>query len=399
MPPLTRITTLLSGHALTALAALVRNLVLARLLGPQDYGLAITLVVLVAAAEMTTTLGLPQLIVSHAKGGTRAFQATLHGLQIMRGILGAVMILLVAQPLAMALDAPGAADTLRTAALVPLILSATHLDMARAQRHRKHRPQVLVLAVPAVLSLLVLLAIVNWKTGPEVMIYLLVFQATATMIISHLVARRAYRFQIEGLYTSIAFKYGLPLAANGVLLFMVLHAEKLISGSVLGLSDMGLLAMGGTLTMTPALILARSFQAYHLPRLRKGGVASQVLAQGVILGVALAVTLSLIAPLVLPIVGVRFEAILPLLPALSCLAALRVPKSALATLALAEGRTYLPILANIPRLLAAPIVWVALSRGGSIETLITIAISAEFLGLCLGAWARREKFSPMRPFA
>ncbi|SDW75717.1 oligosaccharide flippase family protein [Litoreibacter albidus] len=377
-----RIATLLSGHGITAAATLARNLMLARLLGPEHYAIAVGIAILVAGAEMVTTLGLPQFIVSHERGNTRKLQAALHMVHCARGVVGAGLVLLCAAPLAQLLNTPSAAPAFQSAAAVPLILGLIHLDPYRAQRHQIHMPQILTLCVPAAVSLLALGPIIALNDGPESMLYVLLLQACATVLTSHATARCRYRFAFTPAITAHAVWYGLPLALNGALMFTVLHAEKFIAGARLGLEEMGLLAMGFTLTLTPALIGARCLQAYHLPRLRQK--SDNALGASFLLGASLAAFLALTVPLAVPALGAGFTPLVTLIPLLSCLAATRLPKSALSTAALAQGRTYLPPLANLPRLLMAPIIWLTLSHGGSVQSLLSLAVLAEGIGLLVG---------------
>ncbi|TDT73657.1 O-antigen/teichoic acid export membrane protein [Litoreibacter halocynthiae] len=389
-----RIITLLSGHGLASLSTLARNLVIARLLGPQDYGLAVALVLLAAAAEMGTTLGLPQLIVSHKHGAGRKFQGVLHSVQIARGLLGAVMVLFCAAPLANLLGAPEATSLLRWAAIVPLVLGFTHLDPFRAQRHRKHLPQSSVLAIPALLSVAAIWPVSAWQSGPRIMLSLLLVQAFASVAVSHLMSRRRYRLSLQSSQVRQVLRYGLPLMGNGILLFAVLHGEKLVAGAGLGLAEMGLLAMGFALTLTPALILARSFQAYYLPKLRQDQIP--VLGLSALLGGSYLVAVASLAPLLIPLLGSGFAELTSVIPLLACLAALRLPKSALAIAALASGRTHLPAIANLPRLLALPIIWLSFGWGGGIETLIRIAILSEITGVGIGILLARTTPFPTR---
>ena len=392
-----RIATLLSGHGFSALATLARNLVLARILGPEHYAIAACVIVIIAAAELGTTLGLPQLAISHKQGASRHFQATLHAVQLTRGILGACLIFVSASPLAHMLDASEFTPILQSAALVPLILGFTHLDPYRSQRHHNHLPHLLVLCIPAGISLIALWPVSLMQLGPTAMLYLLLLQACVTVGTSHLVARRQYALRFQPQLVAIILRYGLPLATNGLLIFAALHAEKLIAGAQLGLADMGVLAMGFTLTLTPALVCARSFQAYHLPKLRSSG--GSILGVSLLFGASLATTLAALVPLGLPILSESFSGLGALVPILSCIAAMRLPKSALATEALAKGRTHLPAFANIPRLLAAPIIWIALSKGGTIETLLAIAALAEVVGLGVGIRMGQSAPLPVKDLA
>lgn len=371
---------------------MARNLVLAHLLGPEQYGTAVTLVIITAAAEMLTTLGLPQLIISHKSGAARSFQANLHVFQLARGVVGAGIVFLSAAPLANALAAPDLTSILRYAAVIPLMLGFIHLDPYRSQRHQNHLPQIAVLSLPALMSLGLLWPLSLVQSGPKLMLILLLVQAATTVAVSHLVSARRYRLGLRLPHIPQVLRYGLPLAVNGVLMFGVLHAEKLIAGVHLGLQNMGVLAMGFTLTLTPALVSARSFQAYNLPKLRAHG--GSVLGVSFLLAAWLLTALALILPLTLPLLGDGFHPIAPLVPVLSCIAATRLPKSALATAALAKGHTSLPALTNLPRAFALPIIWAVLAQGGTVEDLLTIALVAEVAGLGVGAYLAGKMVHP-----
>ena len=63
---------LLSGNIFGSLMLLVRNLVVARLISVEDYGIAATFAISMAIVEMITALGLHQLIVQDSKGNDYA---------------------------------------------------------------------------------------------------------------------------------------------------------------------------------------------------------------------------------------------------------------------------------------------------------------------------------------
>ncbi|WP_298259260.1 oligosaccharide flippase family protein [uncultured Litoreibacter sp.] len=387
-----RIATLLTGNGLSAAFTLARNLVLAHMLGPAHYGMAIAIVILAAAAEMLTTLGLPHLMISGKGGAARRFQSDLHFLQMTRGIAGAVIIVTCASPLAQAFGNPEFAATLQLAALIPFTLGFIHLDHFRAQRHQHHLPQILVHTIPAALSFALIWPL-SWLQGSlNIMLQVLLLQACTTVAVSHLVSTRAYRITLSQSSLRRALRFGLPLAVNGVMMFAVLHSEKLVAGARLGMSDMGLLAMGITLTLTPALISARSFQAYHLPKLRAGG--GSIIGVSLLLAASLASGVAALAPMIVSWLGVQFLPVVGLIPILSCTAAMRLPKSALATAALANANTSFPALANLPRLLAIPVMWWALSYGGGLEAILVIAFAAEVSGCVIGAYVART-FVPL----
>lgn len=378
---------------------MARNLCLARIIGVDAYGSAMAIVMALAIVELVTHLGIPQQIVSRPDGARRHVQACLHGAQIIRGCVGGAAVLAIAYPLADFLGTPGLGWMLATSALGPVCLGLSHLDPFRAQRRHFHGPQVLLLIGPSALSLLALWPASLRTQGAELMLVLIGVQILSSTALSHFLARRPYRIKFERFQTLSLLKYGIPLAGNGVLLCAVLHAEKLIAGHIIGISALAFLAMGAALTMTPSLTIARSFQAYHLPFLRRSTQTPEsaylIMVRGCMTGAALAIVLAICTPFALEFLGTSFAQITQLLPVFIALACLRLPKSALATIALATGRTHIPMLANTPRLIALPVVWYTTQSGGGLIDMLGIALIAETLGLLAGLVAsRRELDAP-----
>jgi len=217
------------------------------------------------------------------------------------------------------------------------------------------------------------------------MLGLIAVHSCSQLALSHVLTRRRYKAQFDKEKALTCLKYGLPLAGNGIVLAFVLHYEKAIAGHFFNLETLALLAMGAALTMTPALTAARSFQGVHLPVLRRvPDRSSQIMARACNLGAGIAIALALLAPWVLGVLGTSFAPAFALLPLLIVLAALRLPKSGLATIAMAQGRTKLPLIANVPRLISVPIIWTVASGGGGVLDILLVAAIAEAVGLALG---------------
>ncbi len=72
---------------LNAILMMVRNLLVARLISLQDYGLASTFVLAVTIVEMMSALGLQQQMVQSKQGDEPYLQASLQGFQAFRGVI------------------------------------------------------------------------------------------------------------------------------------------------------------------------------------------------------------------------------------------------------------------------------------------------------------------------
>ncbi len=382
---------LLSGNGGVALLTLARNIFAARLIGLEDFGIAVSFAILLSVVEMVTTLGAQQMIVQDANGHQEDVQASLHFVQLSRGILGALLIYACAEHAARFMGTPEVTWAYKTLALVPLLSGLIHMDAWRYQRAQRFAPLVCIQVAPALLALLLVWPLYIKFGDFRVLLIATVVQAAGGLVMSWLVAERRYFVGLNREHLNGIVRFGWPLALNGVLLLGVFHGEKLIVGYLQGPAPLALLAMGFTLTLTPALILGRSLQSYALPILvsKRGdpyaldAAATTIIRLCLLAGLALAATLLVVAPVIPLALGDDFAPVLNLMPMLAVLHGLRIARAGVSAVALAIGTTTNAALGNVPRILALPIIYYLLKDGGMLPSVLWVAAAAEAAGLCL----------------
>lgn len=398
---------LLSGHAASSLLLLVRNLLIARMIPVADYGIAATFAVAMAVVEMASALGLHQQIVQDKRGADPAFQAALQGFQLLRGAASALGLFLIAYPLAAFMGIPEIAPAYQLLALVPLLNGLVHFDIHRMGRDLRFGPGLLAAVLPAGLSVLALWPLAQWFGDWRVMLYALLIQGAVQAAISHLLAETPYRLALRREVMAGALRFGWPIWVNGLLLFAIFNGDRIIVGREMGMAPLALLSMGLTLTLAPALVFERAAQALFLPLLapaegaRAGALARMTLEAHLAFALMLVVaTLWLGPPLLALILGAKYAALAPLLPALAVQQALHVAKHGSSPLAVARARTDVTLITSLPRVLAlAPAAWIALEGGGLLAVIAT-GIAGEALGLALSLWLSRKVFAvALRPLA
>jgi len=117
---------LLSGNAGVA----------AHIIGAEQFGIAASFAIVVSAVEMATTLGAQQLVVREHDGDTPAFQAWLHSVQLVRGLLGGLLIFACASPVALFLQVPDAIWAFQWLAVIPLLPAAFALLLIWPLQHK-----------------------------------------------------------------------------------------------------------------------------------------------------------------------------------------------------------------------------------------------------------------------
>ena len=258
---------LLSGNAFASLLLLVRNLVVARLISPEDYGIASTFAISMAIVEIIANMGLQQLIVQDKDGDDPKLQAGLQGFQVLRGAFSTVFLFAISHPLAAFLGVPEVAWAYQILAIQPFLLSLYHFDMHRLRRQMRFMPSIMVDVMPALLSLLLVFPLVKFIDDYRLMLWALLFQAGVGLITSHWVAERKFELTLQRDIVKRSIVFGWPLFINSALLFVMLNGEKLVVGRELGMVPLAMFSMGFTLTLTPTLVVARATQAFFLTQL------------------------------------------------------------------------------------------------------------------------------------
>lgn len=380
---------ILSGNAAASVLLLARNLIIARLITVEDYGIAATFAIAMAVVEMMSALGLQQQIIQAKDGDDPHFQAALQGFQLLRGVIAGAILFVSAGAIARFLNIPDVAWAYQVMALVPVFNALQHFDIHRLNRQMRFWPVVLTGAVPALLSLALVWPLYLYFGDYQVMLWAIIAQIALMMVVSHLVAERPYRLAFDPAIMKQSLIFGWPILINGVLMFGVFNGDKLIVGRLMGMETLAIFAMGITLTLTPTLVMAKSLNNFFLPQLSKLGGTSDprfqklgtvTIEATLFMGLALVVGTVLVGqPLVYALLGEKYAALLPLLTGFAIMQALRVFKAGPAIVAMAVGQTDNAMYANIARIAALPVVWIVAQSTDALIWIIVVGIAAELL--------------------
>ncbi|MFK7751026.1 MAG: oligosaccharide flippase family protein [Sedimentitalea sp.] len=393
---------LLSGNAFGWLFLFARNLVIARLISVEDYGIAATFALSMAVVEMASGLGVQQLIVQDKNGEDPDFQAGLQGFHLLRSVISAVFLFAMAHPIALFLGVQDIAWAYQVLAVIPLLRGFEHFDMHRLNRQNIYYPILLHTAVPAVISLATVWPLNHWFGDYRVMLYAMLVQWSLGVVVSHAVAKRSYRLSFARDIIRQCLQFGWPILISNVLLFFVLQGDKAIVGRELGMESLAIFAMGVTLTMVPVLIVAKSLQMFFLPRLsaaqddpvRFQHLTMAAMQASLLSGLLLiAGTMVLGAPMIWLLLGDKYSALIPLIVWLAIQQATRSFKVGSTIAALAQKHTSNAMIANIVRLLVLPAVWYVAATGGRLEWIVMISIVGELMSYFTSLWLVRNRLN------
>ena len=175
----------LVGYAAAQVLRLVSNIILARLLFPEAFGTMAILQTVLLGVTMLTDVGLSMSLIRSRNGDDPQFLNTIWTLQILKGLLVLVLLVVIANPVAHFYNNESLAPMLAVIGLVALIgsLKSTKIDTATRNLQAK-RITVIELASQA-LTLLTTACLAWLLKSPWALLLGNVFYALCRTVLSH----------------------------------------------------------------------------------------------------------------------------------------------------------------------------------------------------------------------
>jgi len=377
------------GQAVSQVCSLTRSIIVARLISPNDFGIAATFAMTFYLVELMSNLGMENLLIQAEDGNEPRFQGTVHLLLVLRGSINAACIFLLAGPISSLFGAPEARWAFRCLALTPFIRGLNHLDTVRFQREMRFKPAVAVDAASSIVVTLLALPICLWRRDYSAMLWILVLQAAASRIGSNVAADRPYRWAWDAAIARRVLTFGWPLLVNSLLIYIILQGDRFVIGaakrlfahSTYTLADLGVYSIAFAMTMAPASVVTNISNSIFLPMLsRLQNIMPEFerryayCTQSIALVVAL-IAIPFIAAggwLVIVIYGAKYALAGSFIGWLATMWALRTLRVSPTVAAMALGDTRNAMISNIARTVALAGVLLTAATGGG---LIWIAVS------------------------
>lgn len=223
------------------------NLVLAWLLVPEAFGIASIITTVIIGMMMLSDVGIYDSVVRNEKGEEKEFCSTAWYMQIGRGVVLYLIILIVAPLLARFYEVPELTSYLYVAGLALVLFSFKSIYMSVLQRRMDVLPELKLELIAQVVtaSSTVLIA---WLTGSIwALVVSHVINGFTLALVSHFFTPRTfYRFEFVKEYFWEIVHFGKWIYFGTLATFMIEHADKLILGKIGSLSELGVYQVGFT---------------------------------------------------------------------------------------------------------------------------------------------------------
>jgi PST family polysaccharide transporter/lipopolysaccharide exporter len=242
---------------------LLRLLILARLLGPEDFGLlAISMIALDVLLKVTDTGMVPALI--QHRSIRRSHYDVAWTIGLLRAALVAVAIIAAAPWLAMAFEEPRAAGLMRLLAVVPLLQGTMSIRLVDLHRSLRFRGLATVAMIEAVVNSAVAIALAP-ALGVWTLAIAPVVAAAAQTVASYLLAPYRPRLAFDGEGFGSLLAYGRWIFLSGVIAVAGSSLLQLVIARQLGAFELGLYFMAARLAFLPSSIGSEVLGAVTFP--------------------------------------------------------------------------------------------------------------------------------------
>lgn len=375
------------ANLLASFFSLLRNILLARLLGPENYGVGAVFVLVLTFLDMASSLSLDRQIVQSKKGYDKKFIDNVHFAEFIKGLALAILMYLGAPFYSDLLGVKDIQWAFELLSIVPLVRGVRNWGIAVEQKDSRFKSTVFVEVIPQLLSLIAIWPLCFFIDDYKIFIYITFIQTTVLVVISHLATKTSYGLRFDREFSKSIISFGWPLLLNGLLMYLFLQGDRVLVSRYYGLEMLGYFSAAFSLSIMPVMIIGKVFNTLFLPLLSSGGRSAQVYTDLLVYScgiVSLLYAAFLYAAgtyLYLIIYGDEFFEGAYLLSLIGYAHALRIMRVAPAVIATSCASTKSILYSNLIRGVGFIIAIVIAMQGGEITWIIVSAALGELLAL------------------
>ncbi|MCX7396094.1 MAG: oligosaccharide flippase family protein [Planctomycetales bacterium] len=398
---------LLAGSQIvTQCLRFVRNVILARLLSPADFGVAATFWITTGFLATISQLGFEQMLIRDKDGDAERVGATGQSLLALRGVLIGAVIFCLAGPIMAMFGSPESSTAFRWISLSTVLGGLMHRDTIRLQRQLRFGPSIVAQIGPDLIVTILAWPIAAYFGDYRAFIVFALLQSLLALVASHAVAERSFRLGWDRIVVARYLSFGWPLLLNSLLMFFVMQGDRMVLAQAYTKAELGLYSVAVGLAMTPGGMLMGIGSQLMLPTLAKvqGDRVQfnkyyQMYTVGLgAMAAAMGTLFILIGPALMRLIyGSKYDAAGAVIGWLGVMQCIRLLRVAPTTAALALGDTKNSLIANVVRqsglalallasVLSLPMTWIAAS--GVVGEILAVTMSV--------AWTRRIHGLPLR---
>jgi len=267
-----------SLRIINRLFQLVRTIVLARLLSPNDFGLFGIALLALSALETFSQTGFRQALIQK-KEEIKPYLNTAWTVGIIRGLLIAVILFFVAPLVAIFFETPTAIPILRVIGIAIILQSLINIAVIYFEKELKFHKYFVYQFLGTITDVTVAISAAFLLRSVWALVFGLLAGNLVRCIVSYIIDSYRPRFQFNKSQVKELFGFGKWILGSSMLVFLVTQGDDIFVGKLLGVTMLGFYQMAYRISNLPAteithVISQVTFPAYsklqdNIPKLRE----------------------------------------------------------------------------------------------------------------------------------
>jgi len=254
------------GQLATQAMRFAGNLVLTRLLIRDDFGLMLSVTVVLQIAQMFSDVGLRVSVVRHARGDQERFLNTAWTIQVIRGLGLWIILTLLAWPISLFYEQPELVQLIPVVGLTTILYGVTSTAQYTLNRHVRFGRQVTVQLLAQAFSTALMIAVAWYTRSVWALAAGAVFHVAFLCIASHwLIPNYRNRFAWDSQAAGEIFHFGKWITLSTILHCFLIMGDKAVMSKMLSTADAGVFAIAVLISDALLLILRRLSHEVLLP--------------------------------------------------------------------------------------------------------------------------------------
>ncbi len=257
---------------------LIRTIILARLLSPNDFGLFGIALLVLSMLDTFSQTGFQQALIQK-KGETKDYLNTAWTVGLIRGFLIAAIVFFLAKPAAIFFDAPAAGPLLRVIGISIILQSLNNIAVLYFQKELQFQKFFKYQFLGTIADVTVAITSAFLLKSVWALVFGLLAGNLVRCIMSYVIEPYRPRFKFDRAQAKELFGFGRWILGSSILVFLITHGDDIFVGKLLGATMLGFYQMAYRISNLPATEISHvisqvSFPAYsklqdNLPKLKE----------------------------------------------------------------------------------------------------------------------------------
>lgn len=231
----------MGGYATAQLLRLLSNVIMAKLLFPEAFGLMTLVMIFMQGISMFSDIGITPSIIQNKRGNEPDFLNTAWTMQVIRGFILWGITLIGAYPYSIAYNEPLLMWMLPVAGLTAVIAGFNSTSLATANRSLQLKKVTIVELTAQVASLVVMIGWVYFYPNVWGLVAGNLINSLVKLALSHYwIADYKNNFHWEKEAASSLFRFGRWILASTALTFFAAQIDRILLGYLMGTATLGI---------------------------------------------------------------------------------------------------------------------------------------------------------------